>query len=101
MVGYGCRYSLKGTYTDADMSIYFSGDDRWPPVTETIRITPRTTKALDLRVHGFKAAKGTITYAYGAIHPCPTVPPGCSKCSAYNEYPNGVAVCDGTSTVQC
>jgi len=101
MVGYACQHFRKGSFTDAGMDIYFSGDDIYAPVTETVQITTRITKALDIRVKGYVAAKGTITYAYGVIDPCPTTLPGCSKCSAYNQCGKNMAVCDGTSTVQC
>merc|ERR1712194_204777 len=78
------------------------GDDGHKPVTETIRITLKITKALDLKVKAYMAGKGTILYSYGAIDPCPRTMPGCSPCSESTKCSSSQhPVCDGSSEVQC
>jgi len=101
VAGYGCDHPKEETWTDSGMDIYFSGDDTRSPVEEGIRITPKTTKKLDLMVRAYRASTGVITYAYGPTSPCPHPLPGCSKCSEYKHCGGEEPICDGSPTVQC
>mmetsp|Transcript_49497 Transcript_49497/g.105826 ORF Transcript_49497/g.105826 Transcript_49497/m.105826 type:complete len:888 (+) Transcript_49497:61-2724(+) len=107
IVGFGCTYASSCSSADyciayEDMSIYFSGDDMWQPISETIAISGALTRRMTLKVKSYAAEAGAFSFSYGPASSCPDVLPGCSQCSSYagctsSERP----ACDGSSAVIC
>jgi len=108
IIGFNCLVSRAGEFNYEQMyRMYYSGDDRNTPVSETISI-PQTNRRLAVYAHVYGADRNTgtgkITYSWSSIDPCPEDAEilGCSSCESYPGCKEPAeAVCDGSEIILC
>jgi len=85
LAGYGCVVGSDGTEVVNGMNIYFSGDDQYAPIAETIRVD-KALEPLELKVMAYGTSYGTIVYSWDGIEPCDPNAITSRTCSCTGEY---------------
>jgi len=83
--GYGCMLGSAGTATVEGMQIYFSGDDRTNPVTETVTVD-HALEPMRLQVASYRVGSGNIVYSWDGIDPCDPNAITSRTCSCSGAY---------------
>lgn len=67
-----------------ELSVTFSGDDRTPPISESVKLEGTISRTISVRLHNRakEEAFSNLHYTYGGLSPCPTVPEGCEHYDA-------------------
>jgi len=102
LAGYKCENPHEGTFQYGGMDIYFSGDYREAPVTESIYI-PSVTEPLGLYVRSYQSGTGVVAYSWDSVDPCPeSLIIGCNPCEEWGACKDGdIPVCFGGENPIC